>query len=189
MHAFMKMTPFDLPASVEVCECTGGGIRLTGLRQIDFESLHERAATQNKVIQIDEGKVTLYPEPAEMIEGAVFTSLSELKDFVGAKTEHIQQSGAVAFHTLQSPSVGSNNLLAVLRFPNVLKITIDDNFLIVQVLLPSEIKQGIAHQKRTGQLNRTKRMKKTWPKAFQYKRRRQTNWWEGVWSAAFSRKS
>ncbi len=167
---------FDLPESVEVCECTGGGIRLSGLRQVDFQSLHERVATVNKVVQIDEGKVTLYPEPAELIEGAILSSLDNLKEFTGAKTETIQTSGALAFHTLQTPSVGSNNLLAVLRYPNVLKITIDDNFLVVQVLLPSEIKQGIAHQKRTGQLNRSKRMKRAWPRTFSWKRRRQQGW-------------
>ena len=175
---------FDLPETVEVCECTGGGIRLTGLRSIDFESLHERVAMVNKVIQIDEGKVTLYPEPAEMIEGAVLDSIDNLKDFVNAKTEHIQSSGALAFHTLQTPSVGSNNLLAILRFPNVLKITIDDNFLVVQRLLPSEIKQGIAHQKRTGQLNRSKRMKKTWPRTFSWKRKRQRTWIQQVFATS-----
>lgn len=172
----MKTMVFDLPETVEVCECTGGGIRLSGLHAVDFQNLHERVAVVNKVIQIDEGRVTLYPEPAELIEGAVLSSLEHLKEFTGAKTETIQKSGALAFHTLQTPSVGSDNLLAVLRFPNVLKITIDDNFLVVQVLLPSEIKQGIAHQKRTGQLNRAKRMKRTWPRTFSWKRRRQQGW-------------
>lgn len=175
---------FDLPNTVEVCECTGGGIRLSGLREIDFESLHERVAVKNKVIDIDDGRVTLYPEPAEMLQGHVLTSLDELKDFVGAKSEHIQSSGAVAFHTLQKPTVSCTQLLAVLRFPNVLKITIDDNFLVVQVLLPSEIKQGIAHQKRTGQLNRSKRMKKIWPRSFQYKRRRQQNWMQRMFTTS-----
>jgi len=179
---------FDLPSTVEVCECTGGGIRLSGLRQIDFESLYERVAAVNKVVQIDDGRVTLYPEPAEMIEGAVLPSLEDLKEFVGANTEHIQASGAIAFHTLQNPSVGSTNLLAVLRYPNVLKITIDDNFLVVQVLLPSEIKQGIAHQKRTGQLNRSKRMKKAWPKSFNWKRRRQQGWMQRMFATSGNKK-
>ena len=127
-----------------------GGFVCQGLRQVDFESLYERVAAVNKVVQIDDGRGTLYPEPAEMIQGAVLASLDDLKDFVDASTEHIQSSGAIAFHTLQNPSVGSTNLLAVLRFPNVLKITIDDNFLVVQVLLPSEIKQGIARKNEQG---------------------------------------
>lgn len=165
---------FNLPPDVAVCEWTGGGIRLTGLREVDFETLQEEAAKANKVVQIDEGLVTVYPESADPIADTVLDSLGSLKEFTDASTETIEESGALAFHTLQRPTVNCTTLLAVLRFPNVLKVTIDDYFLTVQVLMPSQIKHGIAYQKRTGALNRAKRMKRVWPRAFPHRRGRHT---------------
>lgn len=162
----------NLPPDVAVCEWTGGGIRLTGLREVDFETLQEEAAKANKVVQLDAGLVTVYPESADPIADTVLDSLANLKEFTDASTETIEESGALAFHTLQRPTANCTTLLAVLRFPNVLKITIDDLFLTVQVLLPSQIKHGIAYQKRTGALNRAKRMKRVWPVAFPHRRNR-----------------
>ena len=168
---------YNLAPTVELCECTGGGIRLSGLRDVDFGTLQQLLSGDSRVLQIDRGTVTLYPEPAEKFLDDVRPSLEELSELLDAEAETIQTSGALEYRTFRRPPVGSNSLHAVLQLPNVLKITIADASLTVQVVRASDLKQGIAHQKRCGKLAPTTRRHKRWTPGIE-RRRRQQRWWK-----------
>ena len=146
-------------ANIGVEHTVGGVIRVTISNLVDYRALDDVLRAHDKTLALTaDGQIELHPL-VDNIRCAGDVN-------IGAQSTTVVRSGAINEVTRTMPTATSADLTAIAAMPNVLNVAIASGVVVVNEIIPSDLRDGLAHLKFKGSLHttRARKTKTTWPK-------------------------
>ena len=154
----------------------GGVIRVNISNLVDYGALDTILRAHDKTLVLTAGgQIELHP-------------LKDNRFRVGdvnikALTTTVIRSGAISEVTRTMPTASSADLTAIVALPNVLNVAVASGVVVVNEIIHSDLRDGLAHLKGKGSLRaRARKLNPTWPKKSRASKaaraaRRRKAWW------------
>lgn len=159
--------------NVRVEQTVSGTIRITLGVPVSFLDINEFLRAHDMTMQMAaDGRIELTPLTTPLSTGST--------NITATKTAHVT-SGAIRQVTYTGPTATSADLAAIAARPDVLNVMIASNEVVVNEIIPTDVKNGLSHLKYKNGLKRGRPAGKTWPTksralANALRARRQASW-------------
>lgn len=169
-------------SNIGVEHTVGGVIRATISSLVDYRALDDVLRAHDKTLALTaDGQIELHPlRDASGVDNS--GSAGDVN--ISAQSTTVVRSGAINEVTRTKPTATSADLAAIAAMPNVLSVAIASGVVVVNEIIPSDLRDGLAHLKFKGSLHttRARNTKTSWPKkssALKRARaaRRRNAWW------------
>lgn len=159
--------------NVTVEQTVSGVVRVALGAPVSFPDLDALLRAHDMTMRMTAtGQMELIPLTAPMAKGSI--------DITATKTSAVT-SGPIRQVTHSGPSATSADLAAIAARPDVLNVAVAPNKIIIDEIIPSDVKNGLSHLKRKNGLKRGRQAGKAWPRKSRaldnaMRARRQASW-------------